>query len=161
MNKMETQELRKLHQLARVVGSFIRYWGFRKIHGEIWTVVFLSKAPLAAVEIESILGVSKALVSPALRELVMEGVIKPAPSENSKTKRYEAVENVMAVIRGVLQRREQPMMAEAAEKHLALQQIAKGDGELDQIRIEKLGTMIHSANLGLLTFVNEDDFWTT
>jgi DNA-binding transcriptional regulator GbsR (MarR family) len=161
MNNMNKQESQKLRQLALVVGDFIRYWGFRKIHGEIWTVVFLSQKPLSGVEIERLLDVSKALVSPAIQELVHEGLIRPAASENSKTKRYEAVENVAQVIRGVLRRREQPMLAEAAEKHTALLEVTDGDEALNTKRLEVLGTMIQSANFSLLALINEDDFWTT
>ncbi len=160
MNYMKSQESKKLKQLAKVVGSFIRYWGFRKIHGEIWTLVYLSKTPLAGVEIERELGVSKALVSPALQELVKEGLIKPAPSENSKVKRYEAVENVTGVIRDVLRRREQQMIADAALKHSALHEIATEDGALNISRLEFLGGMIQTANFALLTLVGQDDFWT-
>ncbi len=160
MNKLTNQESRKLHQLAQIVGNFIRYWGFRQIHGEIWTVLFLNKMPLAAVEIERALKVSKALVSPALQELMHEGLIRAAPSENLKTKRYEAVENVTAVIRNVLRRREQLMIAEAAVKHLELQDATENEGDINPRRLEILGSMIQSANFGLLALVNEDDFWT-
>ncbi len=159
MNNMTKQEIRKLYQLAQVVGTFIRYWGFRNIHGEIWTVLFLVKTPMAAVEIGRTLKASKALVSPALKQLLEEGLIIPAPSENSKIKRYQAVENVSGVIRDVLRRREQLMMADAAAKHLALAEESTPDGGLDQHRLEALGTMIQTANLGLASLVNEDAFW--
>jgi DNA-binding transcriptional regulator GbsR (MarR family) len=163
MNDMRRQESEALRQLAVVIGDFIRYWGFRRIHGEIWTVVYLSKRPLSGVEIERSLSVSKALVSPAIQELVKEGLIKPAVSENSKTKRYEAVENVAQVIRGVLRRREQPMIADAEMKHLALVKIADNpeESEVNQNRLEVLGTLIQSANFSLLALINEDDFWTS
>jgi DNA-binding transcriptional regulator GbsR (MarR family) len=161
MNNMKKQEAQKLQKLALVVGDFIRYWGFRKIHGEIWTVVFLSKKALSGVEIERLLGVSKALVSPAIQELVKEGLIRPAASENSKTKRYEAVENVAEVIRGVLRRREQPMISEAADRHAALAEVTETDGDLNRDRLEKLGSLIQSANFSLLALINEDVFWTS
>jgi DNA-binding transcriptional regulator GbsR (MarR family) len=156
---MKTQELKHVHQLAKVVGGFIRYWGFRNIHGEIWTVLFLSKTPLAAVEIGAALQVSKALVSPALKELMTEGLIKPAPSENSKIKRYQAVEDVTAVIRDVLKRREQPMLADAAAKYESVQAVAEESGGIDSARLQFLGNMIGGANFALMALVNEDDYW--
>lgn len=156
---MKKQEITKLHRLAEVVGTFIRYWGFRKIHGEIWTVLYLSKVPLSPVEIERLLKVSKALVSPALAELVKEGLIQPAPSENLKTKRYEAVEDVTSVIRDVLRRREQPMLADAAAKHSEVQAIADENGGIDLRRLQNLGQMIDSANFALLALVNEQLTW--
>lgn len=159
MNHSKTQEQRKLSQFAQAVGTFIRYWGFRKIHGEIWAVIYLSKSPLAAVDIEKELEVSKALVSPALQELLEEGLIRAAPSENSKIKRYEAVEDVAGVIRGVLRRREQPMIAEAAAKLRAVQQIATAEGNIDIQRLDQLSAMIQSAEFALTAMVDSDEFW--
>ena len=78
---MQKQELRNLQQLSTRIGHFIRYWGFRKIHGEIWSIVYLAKVPLSGIEISRILKVSKALVSPALKELEARGVVKASYGE--------------------------------------------------------------------------------
>ena len=110
MTKQEKSTVTALREMAELVGNFIRYWGFRKIHGEIWTIVYLSGVPLSGVELVEILDVSKALVSPALKELEAEGLITQTESENSKTKRYVAQDDVFSVIRKVLNRREKPMI---------------------------------------------------
>ncbi len=160
---MKKQELLRLQELARQVGDFIRYWGFRKIHGEIWTVIYLSARPLSGVEIVGLLKVSKALVSPALKELEHEGLIGQVKSENSKTKRYAAVEDVTSIIRGVLVRREKPMISKIKACHVQLAGYAGGDagGEfIDPTRMQTLGTFIHTADLALSTLVDSEAVWS-
>ena len=46
MNDINKQDLLNLKKLAEGFGQFIRYWGFRQIHGEVWSVVYLAPAPL-------------------------------------------------------------------------------------------------------------------
>lgn len=159
---MKKQELSRLQELARQVGDFIRYWGFRKIHGEIWTVIYLSARPLSGVEIVGLLRVSKALVSPALKELEHEGLISQVESENSKTKRYAAVEDVTSIIRGVLVRREWPMISKIKACHGELENHVGGDTAnhaLDSTRMQSLGAFIHTADIALSTLVDSEAMW--
>lgn len=144
---MTKQSLIKLRNLAGFVGDFIRYWGFRRIHGQIWTVIYLSQKPLSGVEIVKLLSVSKALVSPALKELESEGLILQIESENSKTKRYQAEENVEKIIHDVLNRRERPMMREISNSFAVL--AAKGDAAFRPQRIENMEKMIQTAQMSL------------
>lgn len=156
---MEKQDLRRLQQLSDVVGQFIRYWGFRKVHGQIWTLVYLSQKPLSGVEIGRILKVSKALVSPALKELEAEGLIFNVPSENSKTKRYEAEEDVGKIIQQVLSRREVPMMNEIQISFQELEQSKSSTDNLREDRLKNMGTMIQLAQLALLGLVSGQGPW--
>ena len=139
----------QLTSVAQLVGGFIRYWGFRQIHGEVWTVVFLAKSPLSGSEIVKKLNVSKALVSPALKELEAEGLIRQVASENSKTKRYEAERNVTKVIRDVLERREKPMIAEVRAEFAKLQQSTKATADLDPERLKIMNDLIDTAHSSL------------
>jgi DNA-binding transcriptional regulator GbsR (MarR family) len=153
---MGRQELIKIQQLSTFVGQFIRYWGFRKIHGEIWTIVYLSKTALSGSEIVTQLKVSKALVSPALKELELEGLIKQVESENSKTKRYAAEENVSKIIQGVLKRREQPMIGKIQKSHQELIETDNIKELLNYDRLKKMGIMIQLAELSLQTLIEQD-----
>jgi len=155
MNYMQKQEILKVRKLATYVGHFIRYWSFRQIHGEIWTLVYLSSQPLSGIEIAKTLKVSKALVSPALKELEDEGLIFQVKSENSKTKRYEAQEDVEVIIKSVLKRREQPMLEKISQSFTDLQNEEKLEG-LNSKRLEKVGEMIHAAQLALLLLVSKE-----
>jgi DNA-binding transcriptional regulator GbsR (MarR family) len=158
MNYMKKQELTKIRQLAKGIGQFIRYWGFRNIHGEIWALVYLSKEPLSGIELSQILKVSKALVSPALKELEAEGLIQQSASENAKTKRYVAQEDVASIIQGVLKRREFQMLAKVNKSYEHLRTQARvGDG-LDTDRLQSLGLMIQMAQLGLASLIDSKNF---
>lgn len=151
MNKSKTPVL----PLANAVGDFIRYWGFRRIHGQIWTLVYLSPTPLSGVDLSAKLRVSKALVSPALKELEGHGLIRQVKAENSKVKRYAAVPEVFQVIRQVLQEREQQILlkVEAQSEHLARTQRAD---QVDPARMAQLAQMVRSARLCLDTLLAVD-----
>lgn len=156
VNYMKKKDLLKLQKLSASIGHFIRYWGFRKIHGEIWAVVYLSLKPLSGIEIGKTLKVSKALVSPALKELEAEGLIIQTESENSKTKRYIAEDNVEKIIRGVLKRREVPMINKIHKQHHELLLQSEVKEILNLERLQKMGMLIQMAQIGLGTFVESN-----
>jgi DNA-binding transcriptional regulator GbsR (MarR family) len=157
MNYMKKQESdARIRVLAGHVGDFIRYWGFRRIHGEIWALVYLSEAPLSGAEIVGRLRVSKALVSPALKELEDEGLIERVPSENSKVKRYAAVDDVEKVIKGVLKRREKPMLEKILKSYSALPKASLAKVGYRPDRIEAMGAMIQMAQMGLQMLLEID-----
>lgn len=152
---MKKQELLALQNLSTSIGHFIRYWGFRKIHGEIWALVYLTKEPLSGVEIGTMLNVSKALVSPAIKELEAEGLIRQTKSENSKTKRYEAEEDVSKIIHGVLRRREKPMIEKIENDYTQLSDQLSDDSPLSANRVQNMGLMIQMAQMGLGTLLSD------
>lgn len=140
--------------MAELVGDFIRYWGFRKIHGEIWTIVYLSRESLSGADLVEILDVSKALVSPALKELEAEGLIFQTDSENSKTKRYVAEDDVLRVIKKVLDRREKPMIEKILGAQVRLEKdvlgLRPGLGPIvNEERFRKLRRMTEVAQMSL------------
>ena len=158
---MKNQDFYTLSELASGVGDFIRYWGFRKIHGQIWTLVYLSEKPLSGIEIIKILNVSKALVSPALKELESEKLIFEIKSENAKVKRYVAVDDVGAVIGKVLEKREKPIMNQISE---ALQKLKKNEvSEIKDFfnskRLKEIDQMIGTAQMGLALLLAKNTFW--
>ena len=153
---MADSELEKaLKRMSIAVGDFIRYWGFRRIHGEIWTQLYLSKRPLSGAELVQRLGLSKALINPALHELQGHGLIFLAP-ENSdeKTKRYLANDDVYGIIKNVLQDRELVLITSAMDEHKALIDVSKREPapDMDFQRLHNLGKMMESAlfSVGIL-----------
>lgn len=154
MNYMKKQTEKHLAALSGAVGDFIRYWGFRRIHGEIWTQVYLSEKPLSGVELTERLGVSKALVSPALQELQDYKLIL-VKLEDGKTKRYFANPDVFGVIKEVLQKREMALI-EDAQKHFSKVN-ASDDPGLNKERLERLGQMITLAQFAAAFVVMQAD----
>lgn len=155
--KNKTAE-KSLRDLSLSIGDFIRYWGFRRIHGAIWSQLYLSEVPLSCTELARRLRFSKALVSPALAELENFKLIQRAEAVDEKTVLYEAVENVDKVIKHVLKTRERPMLAEIERRF----QNFDGGGKKGHksIRIERLGElrkMISAAGLMLEIMLQEDE----
>ena len=56
----ERLEKRVLHVADRA-GAFIEWWGFKAIHGRVWTLLALRKSPMPQSMIAQTLGVSRAL----------------------------------------------------------------------------------------------------
>lgn len=162
MNNMKSKEKshkpsKELQKLSLSVGNFIRYWGFRRIHGAIWTQLYLSKTPLNCTELTKNLGLSKALISPALEELCRFKLILEVASTNEKTKVYQAVDNINEVIRHVLKTREKKMLKQITEDFSSFKMKKTDQMQLDDSRVESLETMIQSANLMLEIMLSQSD----
>lgn len=56
-------------------GDFISWWGFRTIHGRVWTLLALLDRPLSQSDVAELLGVSRALISGAVQELEDWGLV--------------------------------------------------------------------------------------
>ena len=151
-------EEKKLRALSDSVGDFIRYWGFRRIHGQIWAQVYLSRRSLSGAELTERLGVSKALVSPALKELESHGLIQTV-LDGQKTKRYRAEPDAFKVIKDVLCRRESRMIGQALENFRALQEVHLAAGPEKSLlagdRVKELSVMVELAQF-LLSFLIEE-----
>lgn len=158
MNNMKSKVKRtELQQLSMSIGNFIRYWGFRRIHGAIWTQLYLSATPLNGTTLTKNLKVSKALVSPALEELVKYKLIKEVPSENEKTKLYTANEDVNEVIRHVLRTRESRMLKNITDEFSAFLKVSRQSPDIDSERVASLHAMIIAANMMLQIFLSQPD----
>ncbi len=102
---------RRVLQACDTVGSFIAWWGFKAIHGRVWTLLALRGAPMSQAEISRTLSVSRALISGAVGELLDYGLVRTVGE--GRTAPYEAVMDVWPVISDVLREREW-MMIESA-----------------------------------------------
>ena len=83
----------QLLQVAESVGRFIEYWGFKKIHGQIWTLIFLADRPVDANYLKHSLSVSKALVSMSLKDLIHYNVVYET-EKTGATQTYMANTNI-------------------------------------------------------------------
>ncbi len=157
--KVQSQHIKKL---AQAVGDFIRYWGFRKIHGQLWTQIYLSQEPLSGSELVKNLSVSKALVSPALKELLDYDLIS-AISTDGRTKKYKANEQVFEVIQNILKNREQRLVENAHKQCSALQKYEgekySSNSKINHDRLDALSSLISSAlfALSMITLKSDDN----
>lgn len=133
--KDDPRILAELEEFASEVGQFMEYWGFKKVHGLIWTHIYLSKKSMDAAELMRRLSISKALVSISLKELLDFAVIEEAGKSERGTKLYRARDDLGATILDTLRRRERKMMARIRTSHSLLERL-DGD-ELESHGIER------------------------
>ncbi len=96
----------KVKELADAVGEFIKYWGFKEIHGRIWIHIYLSDVPITAKGLTQNLGVTKGLVSTALSELIAYQVIERISLGDARSPGYQSNTDLVQVINNILRNRE-------------------------------------------------------
>ena len=142
----------QLNLLAEQIGNFIEYWGFKKIHGQIWTHIYLSPTPLSALELIERLKVSKALISLAMKDLIhYRLLVQTAESLDRKNKFYTASPNVFEAIRFVLETRELKMMNQVQTEFGLLKNFpaSKDSDIVDEAKLKRLGLMIRGGDSAL------------
>jgi DNA-binding transcriptional regulator GbsR (MarR family) len=136
---MDSQEVEyRKNQLADSVGEFIKYWGFKEIHGKLWVQIYLSDYPVTAKELTSRLGVTKGLVSTALAELIAYNVVEKVPTGDSRSPGYQSNTDLVDVINNILRNRELKLTTRIQENIGSLAQAMHGG---DQVALEKLNKM--------------------
>jgi len=146
--------------LARQIGNFIHYWGFKRLHGEIWCHIYLAEVPLAASDLIARLKVSKASISIALKELLGYKVIVDAGKDSRGFLSYSANAKIMEVIIHILRSREKKILAEIQVAHHLLAELQPQelkDTKVHPERLKLLGKMtkLAQATLNSLISLNE------
>ena len=142
----------QLQRLAEQIGNFIEYWGFKKIHGMIWTHLYLSDTPLSALELIQRLRVSKALISLSMKDLLeYQLIIQTDDSLSKKNKFYVANPKVFDVIRGVLETRELHIISRISSEFKMLREMNQASKieQIDQDRLVELDRMIDGGQSAL------------
>jgi len=101
----------RILSVCDAVGDFIEYWGFKAIHGRIWTLLALRSQPTSQSELAEQLGVSRSLVSTVIAELTEHGLVQPTSTHRNAP--YEAVMDVWPTIADVLRNREWLLLEKA------------------------------------------------
>lgn len=116
-----------IKNIADSVGDFIEYWGFKSVHGRIWTYLFLNPAPMSSRDIKETLGISKALLSMSIAELKKYEVIKDAGYGKYGVELYTANSNVLEAILNVLKWREKKLISKVVKE---IDKLLKSDPEV-------------------------------
>ena len=104
----------EMEEVASQIGNFIEYWGFKNVHGRIWALLFLAREPLDSRDLTERLGISKALVSMSIADLLEYDVIQKAGTGERGTWIYQANPDVIGVVTNVLRKRERRMLGRIA-----------------------------------------------
>jgi DNA-binding transcriptional regulator GbsR (MarR family) len=146
----------ELEDLADQVGLFIEYWGFKHIHGRIWTHLYLSSEPLDTATLIKRLKVSKALMSFSIRDLLEYEVIQETSKGKHGTVFYRANPDLSGVILNVLRTRERRMLSRAHASFKLVKDLSMQDRldlKLDLKKIKSMGELIESASSMLDLFI--------
>jgi DNA-binding transcriptional regulator GbsR (MarR family) len=149
----------ELGELTTQIGTFIQYWGFKKIHGEIWTHIFLAQNPIDATTLVKRLHVSKALVSLALKDLLEYNVIKIVGQGSRRKILFQSNPNMSEVICSVLRMRERKMLSRIMSSHKCFQKMSVEDKtnlDIDSDKMVELGRMIEDAECVLDSLISCD-----
>lgn len=148
--------LPEMQDLAEQIGEFIHYWGFKRVHGRIWTHLYVAQKPLDAADLVRQMKISKALVSISLRELLEFEVIEEVGKSSRGTHLYRTNPDILKVILAVLRQREKRILSRIQSAQESLQKTVKDDrashGMSDQ-NIAQLGQLIQNASVGLESFI--------
>ncbi|MBN1335948.1 MAG: transcriptional regulator [Deltaproteobacteria bacterium] len=88
------------------VGTVIEFWGFKRNQGRVWALLYLRGQALSAAQIQHGLALSKGATSVLVRELEHWGVLRRVRRGSDRTWRFEAEQDLMAMVRRVLEHRE-------------------------------------------------------
>ena len=153
-----SQQQKDLKVLAIAVGRFIEWWGFRNIDGRIWAIIYLASKPVSAAELMSCLDVSKSLISRGINELLEHGLIVKEAQIEHGVQTYRCSEDVGAVVRGVLAKREILMLDEVMTgvKNLSSNQGKMSEDSpisIDQKKLDLLFSLTKNSKLILSVFL--------
>ncbi len=102
---------KKVLKVCDGAGAFIEYWGFKAIHGRVWTLLALHHEPLSQSEIAAKFGVSRSLLSSTISELQEFGLVRAI--DDRRNSPYEAALNVWPTITEILRTREWMLLESA------------------------------------------------
>lgn len=102
---------------ADAVGDVIEHWGFRKVLGRVWTVLFIAGEPLPAATIGEHLQMSSGAVSMSLTELQRWGVVKRVWKPGERREFFEAETDFWKMISKVFDERER-LLSESVRSRL-------------------------------------------
>jgi DNA-binding transcriptional regulator GbsR (MarR family) len=149
-----------LYQLAERIGNFIEYWGFKEIHGKVWTCIFVAEKPVDAGQIVETLQVSKALVSLAIKDLLHYRVIEAIPKLGPSTQKYRSNRELFQVILGVLKTREREMLTQISGAFAKLDSQPdheKNKAGISQTHLNELSEMISTTERALDSVIALND----
>jgi len=118
-------------EVADTIGRLMEFWGFKRPMGRMWTVLYLSPAPLGAAELGEQLKMSAGAVSMTMSELLKWGAVKKSWRPGERRDFYEAETGIGKLVQRVLRERELELVRQFGEAldnaDAALPRLAQGN----------------------------------
>ena len=147
------QELLLLHEVADAVGALMEFWGFKRVMGRLWTLLYLRDEPMAAAELCDQLAISTGAASMTLAELEHWGVVRRSRKAGDRREYFEAETDIWRMVSRVLRERELVQVERAldvfekARVQLA-ERIPPGEHARVELLNERIGRLADLARLG-------------
>lgn len=94
------------HGVMEAVGRVTEFWGFSKIMGQLYGLLYLSPAPMTLDDMVRELSISKGNASINIRALQRWNMVKPVWVKGDRKDFYEAETDFWKIVKGVLRERE-------------------------------------------------------
>ncbi|MFW6066758.1 MAG: GbsR/MarR family transcriptional regulator [Myxococcota bacterium] len=140
--------------VSDAIGRLMEFWGFKRNMGRIWTILFLSEAPLSAKELQERLRLSAGSVSMTLKELQRWGVVQRVWIQGERRDYFAPEGNLWKMVSRVLNERERAEILQAIErmeealdflhgKARSADPVERSRAELQRERIRQLLELAH------------------
>jgi len=131
----------------------MEFWGFKRLMGRVWTLLYLRGEPLSAAELCEQLEISTGAASMTLAELEHWGVVRRSRKPGDRREYFEAEGDIWRMISRVLRERELLQIERALEvferARTQLDRLgAPGERSRLQRIIERLDRLADLARLG-------------
>ena len=90
--------IKAIKNTCDVVGQVSEAWGFKRVLGAVWTLLYLSPQAACAKDICKALGISPALVSITLQDLLKQGVVSKKANMNSRRDYFVSRQNLWGMV---------------------------------------------------------------
>jgi len=93
-------------ELINTVGRITSFWGFGRVMGQIYGLLYLSPSPMTLDDMAGGLSISKGNISINIRALHRWNMVRPVWVKGDRKDYYEAETDFWTMVRGVLRERE-------------------------------------------------------
>jgi len=161
-----SDKLVEIHEsVIETMGRISSFWGFSKIMGQLYGILYLSSKPMTLDEMSESLSISKGNVSINVRNLLRWNMVKQVWVKGDRKDYYEAETDFWKIIRGVLQEREKKEFSQALssigglrQKTKELKKASKGaDMSFTEERLKSLEDFIANMDKIVSVFITLED----
>ncbi len=147
---LESPETQATFLVADAVGDVIEFWGFRKMLGRVWTVLFLADETLSADELSERLHTSAGSMSTSLNELQRWGVVQRVTRPGSRKEFFEAETDFWKMISRVISDRERGLVRSVRERLEKASDLMRGAPQSAATKKsrERLGQLLSFVKVG-------------
>jgi DNA-binding transcriptional regulator GbsR (MarR family) len=150
----------ELNDFSDQFGNLMHNWGFKRIHGRIWSRLFISSRPLDAADLIEALNISKALVSISLRELLNVKAVEEVGRSSRGTNLFRANADLSSVYLEVLKQRERKMLemtSTSLHSLTSLDEIQLKENSVSSVQMSTLSAHLRTAMTILNAYVAENE----